>query len=66
MKENYENFMRKMYRMKMKLIMNTRRMTIASPERGGGCAEGADGGTPLVTIADTDQQKMLVFDNYGT
>ena len=50
----------------MKLIMNTRRMTTASPERGGGCAEGADGGVPLVTIADTYQQKMLGFDKYGT
>lgn len=42
--------------------MNTRRMTTAPPERGGGC----DGGVPLVTIADTDQQKMLGFDKYGT
>lgn len=33
----------------------------ASPERGGGCAEGADGGVPLVTIADTDQQRKEVF-----
>ena len=41
-------------------------MTTASPERGGGCAEGADGGVPLVTIADTYQQKMLGFDKYGT
>ena len=32
------------------------------PEGGGGC----DGGVPLVTIADTDQQKMLGFDKYGT
>ena len=38
----------------------------SSPERGGGCAEGTDGGVPLVTIADTDQQKMLGFDKYGT
>ena len=41
----------------MKLIMNTRRMITASPERGGGCAEGADGGIPLVTMTDTEQQK---------
>ena len=46
--------------------MNTRRMTTASPERGGGCAEGADGGVPLVTIADTAQQKKFDFDKYGT
>ena len=37
--------------------MNTRRMITASPERGGGCAEGADGGIPLVTMTDTEQQK---------
>ena len=46
--------------------MNTRRMITASPEMGGGCAEGAAGGVPLVTIADTYQQKMLGFDKYGT
>ena len=41
-------------------------MTTASPERGGGCAEAAAGGAPLVTIADTYQQKKLGFDKYGT
>lgn len=50
----------------MKLIMNTRRMITASPEMGGGCAEATAGGVPLVTIADTYQQKMLGFDKYGT
>ena len=29
-------------------------------------SEGTDGWVPLVTIADTDQQKMLGFDKYGT
>ena len=50
----------------MKLIMNMRRIVTASPERGGVCAEGTDGGVPLVTIADTAQQKKFDFDNYGT
>lgn len=51
----------------MKLIMNTRRMITASPERGGGCAEGADGEVPpLVTMTDTEQQKKFTFDKYGT
>lgn len=50
----------------MKLIMNTRRMITASPERGG-CAEGADGEVPpLVTMTDTEQQKKFTFDKYGT
>lgn len=51
----------------MKLIMNTRRMITASTERGGGCAEGADGGvSTLVTMTDTEQQKKFAFDKYGT
>lgn len=29
-------------------------------------SEATDGGTPLVTIADTDQQKKFDFDKYGT
>ena len=29
-------------------------------------SEAAAGWVPLVTIADTDQQKMLGFDKYGT
>lgn len=41
-------------------------MITASPERGGGCAEGADGGIPLVTMTDTEQQKKFTFDKYGT
>ena len=43
-----------------------RERSATSPEMGGGCAEGADGGTPLVTIADTAQQKKFDFDKYGT
>lgn len=47
--------------------MNTRRMITASTERGGGCAEGADGGvSTLVTMTDTEQQKKFAFDKYGT
>lgn len=29
-------------------------------------SEATAGGVPLVTITDTDQQKMLGFDKYGT
>lgn len=45
-KEEYERFTREIYRIMKEdeVIMNTRRMITASPERGGGCAEGADGG----------------------
>ena len=47
--------------------MNTRRMITASTERGGGCAEGADGGvSTLVTMTDTEQQKKFAFDKHGT
>lgn len=35
---------------------------VTPPKRGGGCAKGI----PLVTITDTDQQKMLSFYKYGT
>ena len=42
-------------------------ISTASPERGGGCAEGADGEVPpLVTMTDTEQQKKFTFDKYGT
>lgn len=42
-------------------------MITASTERGGGCAEGADGGvSTLVTMTDTEQQKKFAFDKYGT
>lgn len=50
------------YRRKTVIVGSNNRgknLSTASPERGGGCAEGTDGGVPLVTIADTDQQKSL-------
>ena len=58
------------YRRKTVIVGSNNRgknLSTASPERGGGCAEGADGGvSPLVTMTDTEQQKKFAFDKYGT